>query len=111
MARPIEAKRFLFVIELLDLGPRRSLGQVRMSRRTMSLAATEQIRLAEIPVSLRPRAVVARRFNGRQQPRARGPQRHVGSLDQRIARAGFDQRFEYPLVGEAQVENLAQRVE
>src|SRR4051812_32883769 len=116
MAGPVQTERFLLVIELLDLRPRYDAGQLRVARRTACcVRAAEQVRLPEILVALRPCAVFARRIDRGEKLRAHMPERAAFGLpgvgDERIGCARFDEGFEHALVGQSQIENLAERVQ
>src|SRR6185436_338481 len=78
--------------------------------------AEEEIRLPELLVALCAAAVLEGTLDGRKQTRAhnrqRGAQRRMLlGIDDRVARAGFHEGFEHALVGDAQIENLADRVQ
>src|SRR5882762_5442501 len=69
MAAPVETKRLLLEVELLDLGPRRHVGQRCMPGRASGLlAAAKQVDLAQVLVALYARAVLTRGIDRRQQP-------------------------------------------
>ena len=118
VAAPVEAKRLLLEVQLLGLGPRRHVGKRHRRRPCALVRAAEQVEiaLAEFLVPLGARAVIAGAVDGRKQPGPdqgdRIPQHRVrAAADERVAGARFHQRLEHPLVGQPQVENLAERMQ
>src|SRR5207237_1053651 len=110
VAAPVEAERFLLVIELLDLGPGRNFRQCVPRRAARVVVAAEQVVLTQIVVALFARTVLARRIDGCKQSSAARSQM-ISIHQQRIARTRLDKRLEHPLVRQAQIEDLAQRVQ
>ena len=125
MTAPIQSERLLLEPELLGLGPGRRVRQRKGLEAVRSwshvavalrgqINRAEQLRLALVAIALEPRAMVARRVDGGEQPRpkARRLQRFVrGAFRERIERASLDQAFEHALVHQAQIEILAHRCE
>src|SRR5262245_48627061 len=114
MSRPIEADRLLFIIELLDLGPRRNVRQLHMARYgAPDLVHAEEVRLSEVLVTLRSCAVLTSPVDRGEQTRTKRAERQLApviwpagcskpgssSIRQRVAGARFDQRFEDTPVG------------
>jgi hypothetical protein len=62
---PVQAERFLLVLQLLNLRPTRNLAERSPLRRTgrAVVVAAEELRLPQVVVALRPHAVVARRVD------------------------------------------------
>src|SRR6185436_18648808 len=114
MAAPVQPQGFLLEIQLLDLGPRRHVGEQNRRRPCGSLVTPEQIEVAltEFLVPLRASSVLAGAVNAREQPRADGwsgspKYRGRASANQCVARAGFHERLEDALVGDTEVEDFA----
>ena len=113
MSGPVQAERFLLVGQLLDLGPWRNVWKWDDGRPRVVRVAAEQIDLTEVLVPLQPVAMLAGAIDGGKEPGANEIERLARlrlrrARDQRIARTGFDERFENALVGDSKIELFAQ---
>src|SRR6185436_2113015 len=108
MAAPVEAEGFLLEIQLVNLGPRQDVGKWNDRRTGHAVIGPEQIEVAltEFLVPLRARAVLTGAVDGGKQSRTCST-----STRQRVTRAGLHERLEDALVGDAEIEDLAQCVE
>jgi hypothetical protein len=81
----------------------------------VSAERAEELGLSFVAIALRPRAVLAGRVNRCEQSRPGRGRRQTGQrgigLRETIERAGFDQALEHALVGQPQIEILAERVQ
>src|SRR5690606_38550568 len=105
VAAQVEAERLLFEAQQLHLVPWRAVRDPDDRQSAAVAAAAEEIRLAPLAVPLRAAAVLEGPVDGAEERGAAAGERHA-RRQERVARAGLDQRFEDALVADAEVHLL-----